>query len=389
MKRRIIPIILISLVTVSSFAQISFPTAEKGLSFKSDDEKILMNFSFRVQGLFTYENQEGADPEDAGMQAMIRRMRLKSKGYIYDPKFEYKLELALSQRDMSSSKDYEQVGSASKVVLDAVMKYHLNDKNQLWFGQTKLPGNRERVISSRDLQFVDRSLVNSKFNIDRDFGVQYRSKQDLGNMPVVLAAAVVTGEGRNIRVNNAKNGLNYVGRVEFFPLGNFTKKGAYFSADLQREEKPKLAIGASYSFNHNTNRDGQVGNFVMDTLGNVHTDIQSVFIDLMYKYKGWSIMSEYANKQLPSHVTGFTSGEGFVAQLGYLFKNNYELSGRFTTIDEIKSATSSKQTNEYTLGFSKYIVGHMLKWQTDISYSEVSTSTLGNYRFRFQLEFGI
>ncbi|NNJ55121.1 MAG: hypothetical protein HKP14_03275 [Bacteroidia bacterium] len=348
-----------------------------------------MKFSFRVQSLFTYENQESASAEDASMQAMVRRMRLKSKGYIYDPKFEYKLELALSQRDMGSGKDYDQVGSASKVVLDAVMKYHLGNKNQLWFGQTKLPGNRERVISSRDLQFVDRSLVNSKFNIDRDFGVQFRSKQEIGSMPLTLAAAVVTGEGRNIRVDNAKNGLAYVGRVEFYPLGKFTKKGDYYGSDMQREEKAKLAIGATYSFNQNTNRNGQTGNFIVDTLGNVHTDIQSVFVDMMFKYKGWSVMSEYAHKQLPDHVTGFTSGEGFVAQLGYLFDNNYELSGRYTSIDEVKSATSSKQTNEYTLGFSKYIVGHMLKWQTDISYSDVSSSTLGNYRFRFQLEFGI
>ena len=45
---------------------------------------------------------------------------------------------------------------------------------EIWFGQGKLPGNRERVISSGNLQQVDRSLLNSLFTIDRDFGFQLR-----------------------------------------------------------------------------------------------------------------------------------------------------------------------------------------------------------------------
>jgi hypothetical protein len=39
------------------------------------------------------------------------------------------------------------------------------------FGQTKLPGNNQRVVSSGSLEFTDRTINNSRFNIDRDFGV--------------------------------------------------------------------------------------------------------------------------------------------------------------------------------------------------------------------------
>lgn len=156
------------------------------------------------------------------------------------------MELALSNRDQGNSKDAAQVSNGSKIVLDAVLKYHIGKSQQVWFGQTKLPGNRERVISSMALQFVDRSNVNSKFNIDRDFGVQYRLKQNLGKMPMTVAAAISTGEGRNITANNEESGLAYTGRVEFFPFGKFASKGAYFSSDLKREEKGRLAIGGTY-----------------------------------------------------------------------------------------------------------------------------------------------
>ena len=45
----------------------------------------------------------------------------------------------------------------------------------------KLPGNVERVVSSANLQLIDRSLLNSRFNIDRDLGIQLRHKTKLGS----------------------------------------------------------------------------------------------------------------------------------------------------------------------------------------------------------------
>jgi hypothetical protein len=275
------------------------------------------------------------------------------------------------------------------------MKYNINKKHQIWFGQTKLPGNRERVISSMALQFVDRSNVNSKFNIDRDFGVQYRLKQKIGNMPLTLAAAVSTGEGRNITAVNEENGLSYTGRLEFYPFGNFTSKGDYFSADLKRENKPKLAIGVTSCLNENTNRSGgQLGSFVelADSTGNLtpqYNDITTLFIDAIFKYDGLSIMGEYANKNLSKDIGGFTSGYGYVGQLGYLFDNNYEFAVRYTSVDIATGLGVTQNTTEYTLGLSRYIVGHKLKVQSDISYITKENADDSNYRIRFQIEFGI
>ena len=395
MNKRINIFITIALFSINMSAQTSYPSVEKGLSFKSEDEKVKMGLSFRVQSLASYQNN--IDGTDGDMKAMVRRMRLKSKGYIYNPKFEYKLELALSNRDQGNSKDASQVSAGSKIVLDAVLKYHFGKKQQIWFGQTKLPGNRERVISSMALQFVDRSNVNSKFNIDRDFGVQYRLSQMLGNMPLKLAAAITTGEGRNITANNEETGLAYTARAEFYPFGAFTKKGDYFSADLMREEKGKLAIGATYSYNQNTTRSaGQLGSFIydFDTSG-VATDVYSLndmstlFIDAVYKYNGISVAGEYANRTLSKDISGFSSGSGYVGQVGYLFDNNIEVSGRYTSVDLAKGLGSTSNTTEYTLGLSKYIVGHKLKVQSDIAYIEDESSSVSNYRIRFQIELGI
>ncbi len=74
---------------------------------------------------------------------------------------------------------------------------------ELWAGQTKLPGNVERVVSSANLQFIDRSILNSRFNIDRDLGFQIRHKSAWGNNFITKEKfALSQGEGRNVTKGN-------------------------------------------------------------------------------------------------------------------------------------------------------------------------------------------
>ena len=48
-------------------------------------------------------------------------------------------------------------------------------------------------------------------------------------------------------------------------------------------------------------------------------------------------------------------------QAGYLLKNDWEVSGRYTNIELDKSITGKNPEAQYTFGVSKYIVGHKLK----------------------------
>lgn len=74
-------LITLALFSIDVNVQVSYPSVEKGLSFKSADDKVKMKLSFRIQSLASYQNNE--DGSDSDMKAMVRRMRLKSSGYIY------------------------------------------------------------------------------------------------------------------------------------------------------------------------------------------------------------------------------------------------------------------------------------------------------------------
>ncbi len=176
------------------------------------------------------------------INGLTRRARLKFDGFAVSPRLTYKIELGLSNRDTRFSSDAALVGGNARIVMDAVLKYKLLKSTTLWFGQTKLPGNRERVVSSQKLQFVDRSLVNSRFNIDRDFGVQlHQHKFKLGEA-ILIFRRLSLGEGRNMIVTiHWRISLYWQSRI--FTNGSFSSKGTTFPRIYPGEEMPKLSIG--------------------------------------------------------------------------------------------------------------------------------------------------
>lgn len=395
---------------IMSFASLSQEKVNtkfgKGLyNVMAKDSSWSMKFGMRIQSLYVGE-WDVNDTTGVGQgksNFMIRRARLKFGGHAFSPKLQYKIELGLSNKDLG--KVDSRNNFAPRMILDAVVKWNFYKNFTLWAGQTKLPGNRERVVSSANLQLVDRSLLNKNYNIDRDMGLQLRHHFTIGKSFLIREMVSVSqGEGRNLVQDNL-GGMQYTGRLEFLPMGKFASKGDYVCAAIKREEKPKLALGVTFDYNdravktranqgsymsYDTNGDGSIDGYFMSSTS-------TVFADLMFKYKGLSVMAEYAwrdadkvnheivNDDLSVSTASVSVGSGFNAQVGYNFKNNWEVAGRFTQI----VPTGKDQFEQFTLGLSKYVVGHKLKVQTDVSYQRTNNSPDSGlmYRMQFELHF--
>ena len=362
----------------------------KGLSYTTADSSFKLKFNFRLQNLYSVIYDE--TDQEFSSQFLIRRSRLKFDGYALSPNLQYKVELGISNRDMGINNEDGNTRGASRMILDAVLKWQFSKHWSLWVGQTKLPGNRERVISSSDLQFVDRSRLNSRFTLDRDAGIQLRGKYSLGKAVFAPAFAISQGEGRNITSLNY-GGYDYTVHLEIFPFGAFSnKKGAFVSSDLEREQTPKLAVGLTYDYNDRAVRQGgQLGNFVMDSeFVYVENSLRTFFADLMFKYKGFSVLSEYADKRAGHRMTdvsrNFLTGAGFNLQAGYLFDRDWEVALRYTTVRRDGEFSGVRDENQYTLGLSKYMAGHNLKVQSDLTRIAFPGETEGEYMFRMQVE---
>ena len=389
---------IVSMFVLSySFAQqTNAPKFGKGLfNLVGQDSTWTMNIGARMQFLTIAgwdSNSDGLSNPSSSF--LVRRARLKFNGFAFSPKLKYKLELGLTNKDIGGASEF--TNNAPRYILDAVMKWNFYQNFELWAGQTKLPGNRERVVSSGNLQMVDRSLLNKRFNIDRDMGLQLRHHFKLSDNFIVREVfSIAQGEGRNVTTGNL-GGHQYTARLEFLPFGKFTSKGDYKGSDLKREKAPKLAIGTSYDLNNDAvkNRSNQ-GSYMTNDVGFYETNISTLFIDAMFKYKGFSFMGEYAYRDAKDPIAKNSDGtltgdivqvgSGLNLQTGYLFSKNWELSGRYTNINLDEKITGKETENQYTLGVSKYIAGHKLKVQTDVSYLDLPNST-NELMFRLQLD---
>ncbi|MAL59879.1 MAG: porin [Flavobacteriaceae bacterium] len=390
--------ILFSTLTIEA-QEISDTSFGKGIiNYTAKDSTFSIKFApriqFRSETNWDYNGNNYNSPEH---NFLIRRARLKFDGWAYSPKLEYKIELGLSNRDISGANEFNR--NTPRYILDAVIMWNFYENFELWVGQTKLPGNVERVVSSANMQLIDRSLLNSRFNIDRDIGMQLRHHANLGGDFIIREkVAISQGEGRNITEGN-EGGLQYTGRLEFLPFGLFKSNGDYFQADLAREASPKLMIGVTYDLNQDAVKTrSNLGSYMFLEDGSLYeTDITTLFIDTMFKYKGFSFMGEYANRDAENPVaieadgteTGdiVLVGNALNLQAGYLFKNNYEIAGRFTNTD-YNNITSRLGEEQYTLGVSKYIVGHKLKVQSDVSYTTLEGDADSiEFRIGFDLHF--
>jgi len=366
----------------------------KGINIIAKDSSMSFKFRFRMQTRFEIEQPLAKDSLPQS-QILVRRARLLFDGFAFSPNLIYKVELGLTSKDIGFTNDA--AGNVARLILDAVLQWRVYKNLWLWFGQTKLPGNREFVISSQKLQFVDLSRLSDRFNINRDAGFQIRHHFKIGSIVTRNIYSLSMGEGRNVIKPN-KGGYDYTVRLELLPFGEFTEKGDYFSSDMAREEKPKLSLSATYDFNDGATRQGgQIGEFTpVNTLTGkpFSTDLTMLLADMMFKYKGISIMAEYVDRAAPYKgvvdVTsptpfGFYTGIGQNVQAGYLFKNNFEIAARYTHIMPA-NVFSFKEEKEYTLVVSKYIKDHNLKIQSDITLIETKNITNPILRFRFQVE---
>ncbi|MFU8859536.1 MAG: porin [Cyclonatronaceae bacterium] len=374
------------------FPALPYYSYGSGLGLTTPDSTFRLNIRFRMQNRLTYLDNEDRDP---AIDAVVRRLRLRFDGFVGDPRFLYAIQLSFAPGDVGELHE----GDNINIIRDAVVFYQPNNTWNIGFGQTKLPGNRQRVNSSGALQLTDRSINNARFTIDRDYGVHvYYLKEDLSHLSWNIKTAVSLGEGRNW-TRNQDTKLAYTGKLEFFPFGSFNRNGTLFEGDLFREQTPKLMLSAVYHYNSGARRTrGQLGDLLFE-----QRDLTSVLLDAIFKYRGWAMQAAWMTRRAsdpvtadpldPENIRYVFAGEGHDLQFSYLFKNNYELIGRFSSQTPDNSIRAYvPQAEQYSFGVTRYVWEHSLKLQTEVTWNRempADGDELNGWYLRFQIEIGI
>lgn len=395
--KKIIGLLFLCLNSYFSWAQLPFGDDRevqtsflnsRGIIFNTTDSLYSLHLRFRMQNRYTYTTRSLQDLRQSNSEMLIRRLRLRFNGNLGSKRLNYAIQLGFTVEDMGGD-----INQLSNIIRDAVVDYRLTERWSIGFGQTKLPGNRERVNSSADLQLVDRSLMNRTFNIDRDFGAFLRYRTQWGKSQFNITGVISSGHGRNIK--NQSEGYCYTGRMEWLPFGKFTSSGDYFQGDIMRETNPKLSIAAASSFNRNASRTGgQIGSTLPQMV-----DLFTHFADFIFKYKGFALAAEGVYRTWGENGQTLTrglvyNGYGYCAQTSYCTAKQWEGIGRISQIIPVGASTQVLQSRrEITIGVTRYVRYHRIKIQSDISLlSDLKNQTLPiseKWGFRFQIEVGI
>lgn len=365
---------------------------KNGIQFATSDTSFALTLRFRAQTRMGYLFESESDFSPKEFDFRVRRLRLRLDGFMLNPRFTYQIQLSFSRADQ----DWD-VSNVPNVLRDAMIWYQMKNGLSVGLGQGKLPGNRQRVISSGEQQFADRSIVNNALTLDRDVGLFANYIFDNEGFAFRVKTAVTAGEGRNALPSD--RGLAYTGRLELLPLGPFSEKNDYSEGDLLREPRPKISVAATVHHNTRAMRTGgELGPFLYEP-----RDLSSLHVDLLFKCKGWAFSSEYLRRESDDPKT-FNSnqnlryvyaGQGINTQLSYCTRSMWELALRHSHLLPQRDLEDVElQKTQYAICLGKYLNKHKVKAQTDFTWELqrdllTRTSAGGRFQWRFQVELGI
>ncbi|NPA36478.1 MAG: porin [Chlorobi bacterium] len=344
------------------------------------NNKFMMQVQWRMQFRFESQSEEPLFfiPEEDALDGSfnIQRARLKVGGYAYKPYNKYYLEY-----------DFPSGYLLNWEFTFARLKYL-----QFKLGQWKIHYNTERYISSGKQQFVERSVSNRFFTVDRQIGIMikgdlFEGKAASGSYNLGL----FNGNGRMVQNDDGK--FLWFARYQW----NFSRHPIEMSyCDIDRVTKPQGFLAFAYVHNESaytgfSSEGGGVlpGYIIGEKLQYLINQYNAEF---MLKYRGFSFTSENHVKKINDRKEEQISRlYGGYYQAGYFPGEAVKfIPGPLEFI--IRYAYVSNDTffdyniNEYSFGFNWFFKGHLNKLSADFSYIENQdfVSRENNYRFRIQ-----
>lgn len=317
---------------------------------KTSDNIFRLDIYGYGQFRYTYQTNDITGAEDLS-NFQVQRVRLGFKGYVGHDKLKYQMLLSASQ-----SGEFDKVS-----LLDWFVDYAPSKECGIRAGQFKVPYSTSFTISASELQFIERTQVDSNFRLDRDNGVNLYGK--LLDSMLTYNIGAYNGEGRN--KSNPDNGMLYAARLMFEPFGKY----AYHESDNEISDKLLMLVSAAYAVSNdqagstNTNLNARLAT---TALGISDVTGSNAFVGA--KYRGASVHGEYFNRVINPQTKGLSdeTAEGYYIQGGYfVMPKTLEVAARYEYFEPNKDKAEDLR-KEYGIGVNYFINGHRNKIQADI-----------------------
>jgi phosphate-selective porin OprO and OprP len=338
-------------------ADASDPT--KGfVTFKSGDSSLTLGAWGQFRATIDDKDEYDADTAGSGVGIAdgtsvafsVHKVRPYVQGAVYKPWLKYKIEFEIGPLKTDATNN---VNNAR--VTDAYVEFAKITAATLRVGQYKVPFGLQELTSDTRQEFVDRSIVNSKFAPSRDIGLMllgYAWDRKFG-----YQVGLFNGSGQNNPQEDQKE--MYAARVWIDPLGEYKLLESANDAN----DKNILHIGLAY-------RGGEVmrGTATAGVFEDADNETAAA-VELAWRWSRLFAMGEYyeqKDEQKNPTAGPDVTARGWHAQFGVMVHpTQHELALRYAELEPDKDVADAKQT-EARLVYGYYIKGHSLKIQTDV-----------------------
>jgi hypothetical protein len=290
--------------------------------------------------------------EEEASSFNLRRARLYFMGHLFSPDFKYYIQLRGETAENSQAPGFIQLFDWN------FTSTHFNWA-QFQFGQYKVFFNRSQINSTASMQFAERALVMDAFTASgldrRDIGITFMNDEEV--YPINYYFGIFNGAGpsfnrlgtfvseqptegcpggttgqlpfpspancpapqRNINSNTRIDidRLMFTARLQWNIIG----RPGYGEGDLFYSERPQFAVGGGYSYNPGVNTQSN-SSFIGTDLANLNfrrqiaafgngrqlglgiVDYSTWAVDGIFKYRGFSLQSEFYFKTVTRHEMG-------------------------------------------------------------------------------------
>ncbi len=342
-------------------------------------------FRLRINGWgqlrHTYFQSEGINPDQNQFQ--LERGRLVISGSAFTPDFSY-----FFQFDGRSSSGDDVRLLDYRLTFDIGRHWWGLDQGKFGFktGKYKMPFHLARWLSGRELEFTDRSVASTYFDVNRSLAWGLYGRFDRCRVPIYWETAIfnglVTGGAETGSSGDLDDKFAYSARLMWYPTGTW---GESELADFEchRHLATRMGVGVA---NSTIDRSGltefnsirvvdsgeTLASILPATVDQYSVSLYSV--DASLKYQGWSFTSECYFRQI-DNIRGAAIPDlfdyGYWIQIGkFVVPSEVEIMARWSRVigDSGTLGISDESSSEVAVGFVRYFRGQNAKFTFDTTY---------------------
>ncbi|WP_218933327.1 porin family protein [Rubripirellula lacrimiformis] len=330
----------------------------------------------------------GNDSQDDLNQIQLKRARIILSGNAISSDLSYYVQL-----------DGRSNASDSIRILDYYFQFDL--AHRLWdcdrgtlgirTGLYKMPFSLARQLSGKHLQFSDRSMSSTYFDVNRSLALGFYGATNSLPLPIhwelALFNGLVTGGAETGSSGQLDNNNAFSGRLHFHPTGQW---GPGQLADLTGHRQLATRVGAGFATT-TIDRSGTTEFSSIRTVDSGHQlsnllpfavksyDVSIFSLDTSMKYRGFSATGEYYFR----NITGFQGDyvpnlfdHGFWLQSGmFVVPHKMELMARWSRVNGNSGTlgVTDQSSDEFAGGWAWYFDQDHAKVTMDATYLNGAT----------------